>query len=231
MRCDHYEAVVVPELGAAYCTECAPEEYDAFPIFASSEWEWPGVTCDNCGELHDYMCILPPNPYDVLHKLVKWMNKEKTCEESLIRAKQWLKNEWDVHDLWESKDPQDIYLKFCFLVREQICTFEVHQLLNDALLEDRHIRNISLSITDLTTLRHWQDVLRKVKGYWQNQLVEHFVYLLHWDEESERAVSSVLYCLEHMRGEEYLLELDKRLQEMVEWDELLGETIKLVGKE
>ena len=49
--------------GAAYCVECLPEgvkpeSEGVTPIFASDEWGAPGVTCDKCLRLHDYMGMI-----------------------------------------------------------------------------------------------------------------------------------------------------------------------------
>jgi len=163
--------------------------------------------------------------YEVMDDLILWMYESKVCQDSLVRATNWRAKGWGVHDLWESKDPQDIYLKFCFLVREEICTYEVVEVLELAIAETLELQKKPGSLLE------WQNLLRNVTGYWHRQLVEQMVYTLHSDEDSEKAVSTVLFCLEHVRGEDYLLELDERLQCVVEWDELFAQTVALVGKE
>ena len=166
------------------------------------------------------------DPYEAMDKLVEWMYENHVCEDALVRATNWRAKGWGVHDLWESKDPLDIYLKFCFLTRQQICTHEVVEVLGLAIAETLKLEETPRSLLG------WQNLLRKVSGYWPEQLVTQMIYVLHFDEDSEKAVSSVLYCLEEMNGEEdYLWELDEQLQRVVEWDELFEETIKLVGKE
>ena len=165
------------------------------------------------------------DPYEAMDKLVEWMYESKVCEDSLVRATNWRVWNWGVHDLWESKDPQDIYLKFCFLTREQICTHEVVEVLGGAIAETLKLEETPGSLLG------WQNLLQNVTGYWPEQLVTQMVYTVHFDEDSEKAVSTVLYCLEEMNGgEDYLWELDERLQRVVEWDELFEETIKIIGK-
>jgi len=164
--------------------------------------------------------------YEVMDDLILWMYEARVCEDALVRATNWRARDWGVHDLWGSKDPQDIYLKFCFLVREEICTFEVVEVLGDVITETLELQKKPGS------LREWQDLLQNVTGYWPRQLVEQMVYTLHFDEGSEKAVSTVLYCLEEMNGGEgCLLKLDRSLQHVVEWDELFAQTVALVGKE
>jgi len=166
------------------------------------------------------------DPYEAMDKLVEWMYESKVCEDSLVRATNWRVWNWGVHDLWESKDPQDIYLKFCFLTRQQICTLEVVEVLGDAITETLKLGEKPGSLTE------WQLLLRHVTGYWPEQLVKQMVYTIHFDEDSEKAVSTVLYCLEIMNGgEDYLWELDEQLQHVVEWDELFEETSKIIGEE
>lgn len=61
MKSFDYNAVTYD--GAVYCTECVPEgvkDEEVDPIFADSEWEYE-PTCDECGEIHDYMNIIPYN--------------------------------------------------------------------------------------------------------------------------------------------------------------------------
>lgn len=58
MQAFDYDAVVHD--GQVFCTTCLPDgvdEEDCEPIFASSEWDSP-PTCVECGEIHDYVCLL-----------------------------------------------------------------------------------------------------------------------------------------------------------------------------
>lgn len=60
MKSFDYDAVVCE--GEVYCLSCfegdTENNPEVSPIFADSEWEWPGATCTACGELFDYMNIL-----------------------------------------------------------------------------------------------------------------------------------------------------------------------------
>ena len=56
--------------GEIYCNECLPDgatTEDASPIFADSEWNHAPVCC-NCGEVHEYMNILPDEVEDDLRE-------------------------------------------------------------------------------------------------------------------------------------------------------------------
>ncbi len=69
---DYYAVVFENEV---YCISCLPEgvlETDYEPIFADSEWQNPPV-CNNCGEIHSYVQMLPFIP----QQLVKVKNKKK----------------------------------------------------------------------------------------------------------------------------------------------------------
>jgi hypothetical protein len=64
MKAWDYEAVVYD--GAIYCVQCLPPGVDAdsddvSPIFASDEVTAPGVVCEACGALHDYMGLVGPD--------------------------------------------------------------------------------------------------------------------------------------------------------------------------
>jgi hypothetical protein len=62
MQAYDYEAVVYD--GAIYCLNCLPDDAtndEVTPIFASDEVAAPGVVCDACGVLHDYMSLIGPD--------------------------------------------------------------------------------------------------------------------------------------------------------------------------
>jgi hypothetical protein len=66
MKAWDYDAVTYN--GEIYCTECLPDgigvnNEEVSPIFASSEWSFPGATCGDCGYTHDYMSLIDmPEP-------------------------------------------------------------------------------------------------------------------------------------------------------------------------
>lgn len=59
MKSFNYYAVTFN--GEVYCNDCCPVDHDnedVNPVFADSEWDY-APCCDKCGEVHDYMNILP----------------------------------------------------------------------------------------------------------------------------------------------------------------------------
>jgi len=68
MHATDFEAVIYN--GNIYCTECLPigiyvDDDDVIPIFSCMEWSQPGVICDTCGYLHDYMMLLDSESHSV----------------------------------------------------------------------------------------------------------------------------------------------------------------------
>jgi hypothetical protein len=60
-----YDYDAVTWYSEVYCTDCLPEkvkidDYDVFPIFADSEWDYAPVCC-MCGHVHDYVNIIGEN--------------------------------------------------------------------------------------------------------------------------------------------------------------------------
>jgi len=62
MKSDYYACVTFHS--SVFCNECCPvplEHKEVQPVFANSEWMHT-LTCDRCGEEHDYMTILKEEP-------------------------------------------------------------------------------------------------------------------------------------------------------------------------
>jgi len=236
MRVDEYEAVVVPESGAAYCVQCAPEGHQVLPIFAGSEWTYPGVVCDKCGGLHDYMSLIAPEDEEVMDKFLNWLSTHGACDESLEASDEWVEKEVTLKELWESRDPEMIFYKVWFLVRSTVCQWEVESVLYDAVIDSLENYGISKRPENVD---EWYDLSDHLWcADWNlnrlQKIVDEYICVIALKDKLNAADTSsfVLGHLKILRGEDSILELDEKLQELVRWDELFEGTLNLIyGKE
>jgi len=239
MRIDDYEAVVVLESGAAYCTQCAPEGYEVLPIFAGSEWAFPGVVCYKCGGLHDYMSLIAPEDEEVMDKFLNWLASHGACDGVMQDSDEWVEEGVTLKQLWQSPDPDMIFHKVWFLVRSTVCQWEVQSVLYDTVVDILKEYGVSRRPE---SLEEWYDLsehLRqlgrtsvKMQLLWD--IVEDYTRVIVLTDKLNAANTScqLLNGVELLRGEDSILELDENLQELVRWDELFEDTLNLIyGKE
>lgn len=88
MKAWDYDAVTYD--GAVYCVGCLPKGVnvnsdDVHPIFASDEWDYPGATCDVCGETHDYMGLVGKTEYRVWSIVDGAIDEDETFDDATTR--------------------------------------------------------------------------------------------------------------------------------------------------
>ena len=239
MRIDDYEAVVFPELGTAYCTQCVPEGYEVLPIFAGGEWTFPGVVCYKCGGLHDYMSLIAPNDDEVMDKFLGWLATHGACDEVMQDSDEWVAKGVTLKQLWQSPDPDMIFHKVWFLVRSRVCEWEIQSVLYDRVVDILKEYGVSRRPE---SLEEWYDLSEHLRQLYRTDgemerlrdIVEGYICVIILADKLNAAntSSALLNNLEILRGEETLWELDKELQELVRWDDLFEGTLNLIyGKE
>ena len=237
MRIDDYEAVVVPELEAMFCTQCAPEGYEVLPIFAGLEWPFPGVVCDECGGLHDYMLLIAPEDEEVMYRFLGWLSTHGACDEVMQDFDEWVEAGITLKQLWESEDPQMLFNKVWFLVRSTVCQWEVESILYDTvvdILEEYGVFRRPKSLEEWYDLSDHLHQLGHTNGKIQRlrYIVEDYTRVIELADKLEAANTSsmLLIRVDLLQGEDALRKLDKELQELVRWDELFEDTLNLIYK-
>ena len=239
MRIDEYEAVVVPELGTAYCTQCAPEGYEVLPIFAGNEWPFPGVVCDKCGGLHDYMSLIAPDDDEVMGKFLNWLSTHGACDEVMQDSDEWVEEGVTLKQLWQSPDPEMLFNKVWFLVRSTVCQWEVQSVLYDTVVDILKEYEVSRRPE---SLEEWYDLSEHLRQLYRTDgemerlrdIVESYICVIILTDKlsSANTSSMLLNGVDVLQGEDALRKLDKELQELVRWDDLFEGTLNLIyGKE
>ena len=237
MRIDDYEAVVVPELWTAYCTQCVPEGYEVLPIFAGGEWTFPGVVCYKCGGLHDYMSLIAPDDEEVMDKFLNWLASHGACNEVMEAFDKWVAEGVTLKQLWESEAPDMLFNKIWFLVRSRVCEWEVESILYDTvvdILEEYGVFRRPKGLEEWYDLNDHLHQLGRTNGKIQRlrELVEDYTCVIAKDSGLNAANTScqLLNEVNLLKGEDALKAIDENLQELVRWDELFEDTLNLIYK-
>ena len=239
MRIDDYEAVVVLELEAAYCVQCAPEGYEVLPIFAGSEWTYPGVVCDKCGGLHDYMSLIAPEDEEVMDKFLNWLSTHGACAEVMQDSDEWLEQGITLKQLWQSPDIEMLFNKVWFLVRSTVCQWKVESILYDTIvdiLEEYGVFRRPESLEEWYDLSDHLRQLGRTNGEMERirDIVEDYICVIALPDKLSAANASyrLLNVVDLLQGEDALKAIDENLQELVRWDDLFEGALNLIyGKE